>query len=154
VTPPKPGTYQRRRPPLRQYPSRPVTPVDLALRGPRFYGETLTAAQWEQLRGPTWERWHHLGAAWPPAAARHDGIIGDCLRFRFARPEGYTNNWDARPRIVELAESGLQEVTEFKRANPEAAKTIAGPLGEYERLLREVLEHPESRLLSGPVPSS
>jgi hypothetical protein len=152
--PPKPGTYQRRpRRPLRpvQYPSKRVAPIELALRGPRFFGEGVSAAQWEELRAATWGHWLVLvteGAAraWPPAAARHDGIRGHALRRTFVPPEGYIGGWDATPTIVALAQEGLAEVARFRKADPTAAGSITEPLREYARRLREVRDHPERRL--------
>ena len=104
--PPKPGTFQRRRTPPVQAPPKPVDPIERALRGPQFWGEVVTAAEWERLRAATWERRLHAERDWPPHVARHDGIVGEALRLQFNSPEG----WDARPKIVALAETGLAEV--------------------------------------------
>jgi hypothetical protein len=114
-----------------------------------LWGQEVSAAQWESLRQECWELWLKAEQEWPPHAARHDGIRGDALRLRFAPPAGYRGGWDATPRIVALAEQGLAEFEAFRKTNPTAAKTVAKPLREYERRLREVREHPEQRLL-GP----
>ena len=141
------GTHKPR--PLRpQYPPKIVEPVELALWGPVFWGELVSPERWQELRTPAWERWLRDGA-WPPHAARHDGIVGDALRLSFAPPAGYVGGWDARLRIVALAEAGLAEVERFREANPPAAKAIAKPLREYTRRLRAVRDHPERRLRVG-----
>ncbi|MGH2964302.1 MAG: hypothetical protein ACRDMH_02830 [Solirubrobacterales bacterium] len=71
---------------------------------------------------------------WPPAAATFDGIEGHALRTYGA------------PAIVRsFAADGLAEVERFKKADPDAARSIAGPLREYVRRLRRVRERPELR---------
>lgn len=58
------------------------------------------------------------------SARFHDGLVGQVLASRWSRPDGYTGRW-----IVQLAKEGLLEVREFKKADPKAARSIAGPLG-------------------------
>jgi hypothetical protein len=150
------GTHRPRHRPLIQYPPQPVDPVKRALKGPMFWGQAVTAEEWERLRVSAWER-YEVEQDWPPHAARHDGIRGDALRLSFAPPEGYRGRFDARPKIRALADQGLAEVEAFRKSNPEAARSIAKPLREYERRLRKVREHPERLLLAGsggPAPSS
>jgi hypothetical protein len=150
----KPGLRRRdagkRRPRHRvvyQHPRKPPPdPVEQALQRPMFWGEDVTPAQWERLRAPCWERWLDSQES-PPHAARIDGIRGDALRAFFNPPSGYVNNWDARPKIVELAEEGLAELARFRKANPTAARSIKQPLTVYEGLLEAVRERPELRLL-------
>jgi hypothetical protein len=84
--------------------------------------------------------------AWPPKAARHDGIVGKVLSSRWNPPEGYVGGFDARPKIVALAEQGLAEVECFCSEKPQAAEAIVDPLVFYEELLREVRDRPEGRL--------
>jgi hypothetical protein len=114
-----------------------------------FWGDSVTAAQWEELRAPTWGRWlDDADRDWPPHAAILDGISGEVLRRYFASPENYVGHWDARPQIVSLADTGLAELARFRQANPTAARSIKAPLAAYERRLRAVRKRPESRLLA------
>jgi hypothetical protein len=160
----KPGKRRidagRRRPPRPAftYPPPSDSPLLRAFRG------AVDPAEWEALRIPTWRAWLELvrGGSpageeprdrdrdWPPAAAIHDGIEGRVLKSRWDRPEGYRGGWDAPPRIVELAEEGLEELARFRRRSPAAARSISGPLREYARRLREVRDRCELRLFQSP----
>ncbi len=71
---------------------------------------------------------------WPPVAASFDGIEGRALRTYGA------------PAIVRsFAADGLAEVERFRKADPEAARSIAGPLREYTRRLRRLRANPALR---------
>ena len=110
--------------------------------------EARRQAWWANQPDPGQCEPRHVAACWPPESARfHDGIVGQVLASRWCRPDGYSGRWNAKPRIVQLAREGLVEVREFKRSDPQAAKSIAGPLKHYCGLLREARDCPESRLI-------
>jgi hypothetical protein len=129
----------------------------------------VSAEEWERVRAKTWRLWHKLvlkppapeelararaaapyevvsppardsESAWPPEAARHDGIDGRALHTLW--PAGRA------AEVCEAAEEDLRALDLFRAAHP-AAKEIAGPLATYERLLAEILGDPELRLLDG-----
>jgi hypothetical protein len=74
-----------------------------------------------------------------------DGIRGEALRCQW--PGGrLAGGVDRRPEVVAAAERDLAALRLFRAASP-AAESVEQPLEVYERLVREVLEQPELRLL-------
>jgi hypothetical protein len=110
--------------------------------------------EWRELRARYWENprsWtpetdylfrepeRDPARDYAPRAARLDGITGVALsRWHQGSPSDLE-------RQTEWAEEGLAELARFRTRSPEAAKSIAAPLREYAKRLREVRDHPESR---------
>ena len=115
--------------------------------------------EWKKLREPTWAAWAELpevkdwpSARWrakgvlpsPPDSAVHDGLMGVVLRWCLEAPTGNgAGPYDPKPVIRKLAEEGLTEVEDFKKQRPAAAKSIAGPLRTYAKILCDLRDHPE-----------
>ncbi len=120
--------------------------VHLALWGPFLDGDPgISAEAWPRLRKATWAAWLDALRAgergpYPPHGARHDGIRGDVLRYRYGSPEVYEGGWDTRPEIRRLAQDALRELD---AAEPAARAAVPE---EYVRLVREALERPETRI--------
>lgn len=129
--------------------------ISLALWGPLLdLDEPVSAERWPALRTRAWAAWEAAldegvrTEGYPPdGAVRWDGIEGEVLRRRYGWPFEYIGGWDARPDIVTLAEKALEELA----AAPDEVK--AAIPARYEELVREALEHPETRLGANPFPN-
>lgn len=115
----------------------------------------IDAEQWDRIRVETWAAWEKAldegdrSDGYPPDAAAHDGIVGDVLMRRYCFPSGYEGGWDATPDIKALAEKALAEI----EATPADVK--AAIPARYVELIREALEHPETRMgAANPFPSA
>jgi hypothetical protein len=161
------GTFrQRKQPPGTVWYANDPDPIRDALNG------VVDHEQWERIREAVWGKWLRLVGeppmdeadlwtrrrkalargdnapilrgprdderAWPPRSAVHDGLFGKCLARRFHADSQI-------PWMIEMATEGLRELDRFLKRSPDAAATIAEPLQEYGRRLRQVCDDPETR---------